>query len=186
MAFFTALALAGLATSVYGQVKSGKAQKAAGNAQQQAANSEADLSDYNAGVADLQAQDALERGQQNEANFRMGVRGMVGSQRAGIAAGNIDVGYGSAVDVQGDTAYLGELDALKVRTNAGREAWGYNVQASDLRAQAAIARKTGVYAQKAGNAAGNAAYVGAAGSLLTGSASLMSDRYGFNNRGTHN
>lgn len=182
MAVMTALAIAGLATSVYGAIKSGRAQKAAGKAQKVAAESEAQLSEFNASVADVQAQDATQRGDEEANKFRMGVRGMIGSQRAAIAGANIDVGSGSALDVQADAAYLGELDTLKIKTNAAREAWGYNVQGTDLRKRAEIARKEGVYLEKAGNAAGNAAYVGAAGTLLTGAASLAGDRYGFNRR----
>lgn len=178
MAVMTALAIAGLATSVFGQVKSGKAQKAAGKAQKVAAESEAQLADFNASVADVQADDAIQRGNEEENRFRMGVRGMIGSQRASFAGAGVDVGFGSAVDVQADAAYLGELDALTIKTNAAREAWGYQVQGQDLRKRAEIARKEGVYLEKAGNAAGNAAYVGAGGTLLTGTANL-SDRYGW-------
>lgn len=175
----TALAIAGLATSVYGQIKAGKAAKAAGKAQKAASESEAQLAEFNASVADLQETDALQRGQEDENRFRMGVRGMIGSQRAAIAGSGVDVGFGSAVDVQTDAAFLGELDALTIRTNAAREAWGYKVQGQDLRKRAEIARKEGVYLEKGGNVAGNAAYVGAGGTLLTGGATLLSDRYGF-------
>jgi hypothetical protein len=179
VAAFTALAIASLALSVYGQVKAGRAQKKAGEAAQSAANSEADLADFNAHVADLQATDAVERGGDAENRFRSHIRGVVGQQRAGFAAGNIDVGFGSAVDVQSDAAYLGELDALTIRTNAAREAWGYKVQGADLRARAEIARKTGVMQAAAGREAATASYIGAAGTLVGGTSSLLQQRYGF-------
>jgi hypothetical protein len=189
MAGFTLTALSlilagvGTATQVYGQVKAGKAQKKAGEAAQEAANSQAGLSDYNAEVATLQAQDAVDRGAVEESRFRTSVRGMIGQQRAGIAAGNIDVGFGSAVDVQADAAYLGELDALQLRTNAAREAWGYTVQAEDFRKRAAITRKEGVNLAEAGNQAKSAAYLGAVGSLVGGTSSLLQLRYGFQQAG---
>lgn len=179
MAFFTALAVAGLATSVYGQIKAGHAAKDAGKAQRAAAESEAGLADYNASIAELQATDALQRGDEQANRFRMGVRGMIGSQRAGLAASNVDVGFGSALDVQSDAAYLGELDALTIKTNAAREAWGYKVQGQDLRKRAEIARKEGVYLEKAGGQAATSAYIGAAGTLATGGASLFEARYGY-------
>lgn len=182
MAVMTALAIASLATGVYGAIKSARAQKAAGKAQKAASESEATLQEFNASVADVQETDAVQRGNEEEDRFRMGVRGMIGSQRAAIAGANIDVGFGSALDVQADAAYLGELDALKIKTNAAREAWGYNVQGQDLRKRAEIARKEGVMLERAGNAAGNAGYVQAVGTLLTGAASLAGDRYGFNRR----
>lgn len=182
MAAFTALAIASLAStalSTYGQVRSGKAAKAAGEHAAQAAESEAQLDDFNAHVADLQATDAIERGAEQEGKYRVNIRQTIGAQRAGYAGGNIDVGYGSAVDVQADAAFLGELDALTIRTNAGREAWGYNVQAIDLRKRAAITRKEGSFAQQAGAEQAKSAYLGAAGTIAGGTMSLMQMRYGF-------
>lgn len=85
---------------------------------------------FGAALGEIQAKDAIARGAQEESKFRQGVRGLIGSQRAGFAAGNIDVSYGSAVDVQAESAFMGELDALTIRTNAAREAWGYRVQGS--------------------------------------------------------
>jgi len=182
-----ALMLGGIAVDAYGKHKAGKeAQKAGkdtGAAQKAAAESQAQLADYNANVATLQAQDAIERGAEDESAFRSQVRGAIGAQRAGIAAANTDVGFGSAVDVQADAAFLGELDSLTLRTNAAREAWGYNVQATDLKKRAEIARKEGVYLEKAavtqGNAARTAGNYGAASSVLGGGSSLFQMAYGF-------
>jgi hypothetical protein len=177
-AFPLVLGLVGVATSIWGQVKSGQAQQAAGTAQKEASDSQAGLADYNAAVADIQAQDALDRGATEESRFRTQVRGMIGAQRAATAAGNIDVSFGSAVDVQADSAYLGELDALQIHNNAAREAWGFKVTGEDLRKRAEIARKTGVYQEKAGGQAQSAAYWGAGGTLLTGAGSLLQQKYG--------
>ena len=181
----TALILGGisLGTQAFGQVKAGQAQKKAGKAQRAAAESEAQLADYNAAVADLQATDAVERGREAESRFRSQVRVVVGAQRAWFAASNVDVNRGSAVDVQADAAFLGELDALTIRTNAAREAWGYKVQGEDLRRRATIARKTGVYLEAAGRQAATASYIGAGSTLLGGTSSLLAMRYGFNHPG---
>lgn len=179
------LAIAGTATTAVAQYKAGKKQeetaKDVGIHQQQASESQAQLADYNAAVADLQAQDAVARGAEEESRFRTQVRGAIGAQRAGFAASNIDVGYGSAVDVQADAAYLGELDALTIRTNAKREAWGFNIQGEDLRRRAQIARKEGVYQAQAGQAFRSGAGLAAAGTILGGAGSLLQMRYGFQN-----
>jgi hypothetical protein len=206
MAAFTTIALLALSAaatgvSVYGQVKQGKsakkaatkagaAQERGGVLQRQVSESEAGLADYNAQVAELQALDAVERGAEEESRFRTQIRGAIAAQRVGFAAGNIDVSYGSAVDVQADAAYLGELDALTIRTNAAREAWGYNVQGEDLRRRAQILRQEGRNLEEMGRigadatrtqgqAAASASYYGAAGTLLGGGASLLQLRYGF-------
>lgn len=182
MAAFTALALgllaAGTTAKVVGDIKAGNAAEREGAAQQQVQESEAQLADYNASIADQQARDSIERGADEEARFRTSVRGMIGSQRAGFAAGNIDVSYGSAVDVQADAAFLGELDSLTIRTNAAREAWGYKVNATDLRQQADIARKGGRAALEAGRVRKSASRWGAASTLLGGGTSLLQARYG--------
>jgi len=179
MAFMTALAIGSLAFSAYQQVRQGKAIKAAGRAENEAAQEQATLTDYNAQIADAQASDAITRGQEEENRYRQGVRTLVGSQRAGFAGQGIDVGVGSAADVQADSAFLGELDALTIRTNAAREAWGFRTQATDLRNRANVIRRTGQFAQAGANAQGNAAYFGAAGTAIGGAANLLETRYGF-------
>lgn len=187
MAAFSTIALLGLvaagtATKVVGDIKAGNAAKRAGTAQREASESQAQLADYNAGVADLQATDAIARGAEEESRFRTSVKGIIGSQRAGAAAQGVDVNYGSPVDVQADAAFLGELDALTIKTNAAREAWGFKVQAEDLRKRGQIARKEGVYLEKAGQAAQSTSRWNAAGSILGSGTSLLQMRYGFGGR----
>lgn len=172
------LAAAGSAIQAKGQLDAGNAAKRAGEKGQAAADSTAELMDFNASVADLQAQDAVDRGAEDEARFRTQVRGAIGAQRVGFAAANIDVGFGSAVDVQADAALLGELDALTIRTNAGREAWGYKVQATDLRKRGEITRREGVNIAEAGRLGQTAARWGAGASLLGTAGSLLAAKYG--------
>lgn len=174
-------------------IAAGEAEQRAAEATARAAESTAQLAEYNAAVAELQARDAEQRGALEANRYRAMVRQVIGAQRAGFAAGNIDVGYGSAVDVQTDTAFLGELDALTIRTNAAREAWGYRVEAADLRQRAVIARQEGAamieqgrLARAAGLAQGRAARtqgnLGAAATLLNTAGSLLMARYGFGRR----
>lgn len=160
-----ALLAGGTAVSARGQVKAGRAAREAGEA-------EAGRLEYNARIADLQAEDALLRGTEEEQRFRSTVRGLIGSQRAGFAGQGVDIARGSAVDVQADAAYLGELDALTIRSNAQREAWGYRVQGEDLRLGAGVARRGGRAAQTAGR-------VAAAGTILGTGSSLLLARYGW-------
>lgn len=176
-------AIAGTTMSVIGQVKAGNAAARMGEAEQRAANSQAELMEYNAAVEDLRATDAIFRGAEDEQRFRSMVRGAIGAQRAGFAAGNIDVGFGSAVDVQEDAAKLGELDALTIRTNAAREAWGYQVSAEDFRRGADITRKEGVAAAESGRVARGTSRWNATSTALGSAGSLLEARYGFGRRG---
>lgn len=177
-----ALAAGGTAAQAIGQYKSGQAQKAAGAAQADVSESQAQVADYNANVAKLQATDAIERGDEQEARYRTQIRSAIGGQRAGFAGGNVDVGFGSAVDVQGDAAALGELDALTIKTNAAREAWGYQVQSYDYSQQAAIDRKAAKNQIATGESAASAAKFGVASTIVGGTSSLLAAKYGFNGR----
>lgn len=182
MAAFTTLAivsLAGTAISAYGQWKAGRAAAKAGALEQDAKNSEADLSDYNASVATLQAQDALARGADEESRYRQQVKSLIAGARTSYAAGNIDVNSGIVQDNAADDAFLGELDALTIRTNAAREAWGFDVEAEDLRQRGKILRKEGSALEESGRAARTQARLGAASTLVSGTTSLLQQKYGF-------
>ena len=167
-----------------GGIKQGNAQKKAGEKQQEAANSAAELSDFNAAVADIQATDAIERGAEEESRFRSLVRGSVGAQRASFAAQNIDVGYGSALDVQQDAATLGELDALTIRSNAQREAWGFKVAAYDYRKRGEIQREEGVMLAESGRSMQTASRIGVVSNIVGQTGSLLQQRYGFGSNRT--
>lgn len=183
MAGFTLMGLSlllsgvGAGTSAYGQIKAGSAAKKQGQLEGQAAESQAQLDDYNASVADLQALDAQQRGEEEANRYRQGVRTLIGEQRSTFAANNVDVNFGSTSDVQNDAAFLGELDALTIKTNAAREAWGYQTQAYDLRKKADITRRTGANAVAAGADAARARVIGAGTTLLGAGASLLEARY---------
>jgi len=172
------MAIAGAATEAVGQWQAGGAAMRAGEGQQRVAESQAELADYNAQVADLQAKDAIERGAEQESRFRTQVRDLVAKQRTGFAAGSIDVNYGSAAAVQADATMLGELDARTIRTNAIREAWGFQVQGEDLRRRAQIAHLEGRMALEEGRQRRSAARLGAVTSLIGAGGDLMLRRYG--------
>lgn len=177
-----ALSAAGTGVNVIGGLKAGNAAKRAGEAQQRAADDSGALAGFNAQVAGLQADDAIARGVEEEQKFRGQIRSAIGAQRVNFAAGNIDVSTGSALDVQADAAFLGELDALTIAGNAAREAWGFKMQAEDLTRRGQIARKEGAAFAEAGRANQSASRWGAAGSIVSAGGSLLSQKYGFGGR----
>lgn len=101
---------------------------------------EAQVLETNAQYSERQAQDVLAIGKEQESRHMAAVRQLIGSQRAAIGASNIDLTSGSARDVQNEASFLGELDRLTIANNAAREAWGYRVQAADLRNRAKLAK----------------------------------------------
>src|SRR5512145_292506 len=108
-----ALTAIGMGLNIYSQLRQGRELKRQGEAAQRARESEAGLLDYNAQVADLQAQDAIERGADEESRFRTGVRGLIGQHRADVGAGGTIIGHGSAADVEADAKFLEEIDAMQ-------------------------------------------------------------------------
>lgn len=108
----------------------------------QAGEASAAANMQNAAISRAQAADSLKRGEFEADQQRIKTAGAVGTQRAGFAGNGVDVNSGSAALVQDDTAALGELDALTIRNNAAREAWGYNIQADQYEQAAGNAKKS--------------------------------------------
>ncbi|ELY3455803.1 hypothetical protein SMY44_000289 [Cronobacter sakazakii] len=98
------------------------------------------VANQNADIAEAQADDAINRGNAQADEVRRRNRIAQGSQAAAIAAGGGDLSTGGSLDIMGDTAQFGELDALTTVNNASREAYGYQTQAANSRAEASSAR----------------------------------------------
>lgn len=116
------LSKASMMTSAFGTVMDAYGQYQAGQANQK-------IAQRNAQISRMQAADAAFRGGEAEGRQRLATSMRMGEQTAQMATAGIDVGAGSALDVIGDTATFGEQDALTIRADAEREAWGYNQQA---------------------------------------------------------
>lgn len=161
----TALVVGGL-TAAKGYMDY-RAQREAAKSAQAEGEYAAEVYGRNADLAEEQAVDALARGRESEMALRRKARGLRSSQRAGFAAQGIDINSGSARDVQENDAALSELDALTIRNNAQREAFGFRRQAQYDREDAEMARRGGV------NRA-NAIRKESMGTLLTTTTSLAS------------
>lgn len=96
--------------------------------------------EMNARLSDLQADDSIRRGDNEAAQVKKQAKQMVGSQRAALAAQGIEVDSGTAADIQADTQDMGEIDAMTVKNNAWREAWGFKQQALNSSGQAMMTR----------------------------------------------
>jgi len=106
-------------------------------------NANADAMRMQAKIQNQQAKDAIERGKVEEEQHRRKVSAFKGQQRSMLAANGVELDSGSASDLQADTAMLGELEALTIRNNAEREAYGYRSAASTYGYQADQAKTSG-------------------------------------------
>lgn len=125
------VALVGVASAlgIVSQYQTGKANQSVANA--------------NAEAQESAAKDTLNTGNSQAAQQRAQARQFAGKQAAAMAAGGADLTTGSALDVFGDTAAGGELDALTTVNNAQRQAAGLNFQAGVSRTQGAIQKQSG-------------------------------------------
>lgn len=110
------------------------------DASSSAASYNAEVAANNATIAQQNATWAGQAGEQQAAMQEQKTRATVGAIQASQAAGGVDVNSGSAVDVRSSAAQLGELDAITIRSNAARQAYGYNVQAAGDTSQSQLDR----------------------------------------------
>lgn len=197
----------GAGVGAIGQVESGHAQQMASmvdagtiaqtatlNSQliEQGSELNAGVEDFNAAALEAQGKDAITQGAEQETIFRQQLQGTIATQRAEFAGQGVDVGSGSALDVQKDTAYQGELDALTIRTNAARAAWGFttNAQSETLTANATrtlgklqsentleVGNLNAQNARMGGTIKETTANFGAASTILTGTAAVLNAKY---------
>jgi hypothetical protein len=136
----------------------------AADAQANAAEYSADLNDKNAILADRRAKDAIERGQLEESRKLQEGTLLRKEQEATFSSGNVDFGFGSALDIITSSALAVDQDAALIRMNAEREAEDFELQGYNYRTQANIDRTTASNARTAGLfAAGGAILDGGAG-----------------------
>jgi hypothetical protein len=153
-----AASVASAAVSAYSSYEQGQSQKAAMAYQAQVAKNNQD-------IADQYAQMELAKGRQLEETKRLATAQQEGAIRAAAGASGLDPNAGSPVRLQEDTARVGEEDALTIRANAARAAYGYKVQGMNYAAQAQLDEMGSQDAARAGS-------LGAFSSILSGASSV--------------
>lgn len=131
-----AVTVAGTAASAYGQYRSAQGQQAA-------AAYQAAVHRNNQIIAQQMAENALERGRIQEQNHRQKVAQVLARQETLFGAAGISLAEGTAIDVFGDTAEMGETDALTIRYNSEREAEAYLLKAQNAGQSAVLADAAG-------------------------------------------
>ncbi len=139
-----------------------------GQAAAKAAKYNNQVAQMNAQISERRAKDAVERGATEEQKKRQQVQQILGQQQAAMAANGVDLTFGSPLDTIVDTAVLGELDALTIRSNAYRESYDYKVQEANQRAGGQLALMEGKAAKTAGYLDGFGTILGGAGKAFKG------------------
>lgn len=132
--------------------------------------SQASAAKYNAAVAQMNKKAALtnaamvgEAGSEQAAIQSQKTRGEVGAIKTNQAAGGVSVDSGSAVDTRVSAEELGKLDALTIRSNAAKEAYGYQTQAANFEAESELDKAEASHDLEAG-------WIKGAGTLIGGGA----------------
>lgn len=112
------------------------------------------IAKINAEMAEMSAEDAIKRGDISARDYQKEVDGMIGMQKVAYAAQGVDVNFGSAADIQAETRMFGALDALTIKNNAWREAWGYKVEALNSTFSGKYAELEGKFGARQAMAAG--------------------------------
>ncbi len=147
MCELTTIALAvSAAAGAYGAYSSSQAAK--GQAEYQA-----EVERNNATIAGYQRDDAIQRGGEEANRVQREAERMRGTQVARLASNGLDINSGTPLAILEDSVFMGQQDAATARTNAAREAWGYDVQKQNALASADM-YKTAAKNQKPWQAAG--------------------------------
>lgn len=129
----TAATIGATALSAVGAISQSRASAAS-------AGYNAQVAQNNAQIATQNSQFAGAEGEQNVSASTAKTRALVGATLANQGASGVDVNSGSSVNVRESEAKIGALNALNIRSQAARSAYGYQVGATSDEAQAALLR----------------------------------------------
>lgn len=164
MSTTTALSLGTTAASGavggYGAVKQGEAQAAA-------AKFNAGVESQNAAISSQNAQIAEQSGEAQAGIQGQKTKQAIGASIAGEGASGVDVSSGSFTNVQSSERQLGEIDAMTIKSNAAREAYGYKVKSASEQGQSAVSAFEAANDTKGGKIAGASTFLGSLGSADT-------------------
>lgn len=136
------LGMVGLGMSAAGTAASSYASYQQAKADNLAAEWNASIMENNAGVKDQAAEQARVAGRHNVAIARREGELAIESQRASFAYSGVKVDQGSALDVVAEQAGRNRYDQDMITYNAELAAWGHDVEAANLRQNAAMTRAT--------------------------------------------
>lgn len=150
----TAATIGSSAISALGAISQSRASAAS-------AGYNAKVAQQNAEIATKNAQFTGAEGEQNVGAAGAATKAKIAATLANEAGSGVNINSGSAVDVRESEAKLGMLNALNVRSQAARQAYGYQTQSASDTGQAALLRKQQSADQEAG-------YINAGATVLGG------------------
>ncbi len=143
-----------------GQIYGGMAADAQGKYQQR-------VNEQNAKLEEVSRGQAMQRTETDQMRHYRKLAQAMGEARVKNSAAGLDVGFGSAADLESDIALMGYEDSATISENTMQEVRGYDIAAINQRTQGAAARMQG-------KAAKTGAFIGAAGTILSQGSQIAS------------
>lgn len=131
-------------------------------------NAQAGLATIDARLANDEGDAALQQGQFNQQQALLEGAQTKSTQRADMAANGVDLGVGSALNVQDSTDLVAQVNAKNANLNALRTAFGYRAQA---------VQDTNKALMDKAQASGISPWMAGGGTLLTSAKSIATSRY---------
>lgn len=123
------------------------------------------LNDRNAQLEERSRVDAISRGETSQMQHYRRLAQSLGEARVKNAAAGLDVGFGSAANLESDIAMIGYEDSATISENTTKEIQGYDINAANYRSAGAAARAQG-------KAALTGSIIGATGTLLSSASQI--------------
>ena len=138
-----ALSAVGTGVSVMGQMQQASAAKASADYQSQVAAGNAQVATQNANMA-------AASGEAQAAISEQKTRATVGAEEAAQGSSGVDINSPTAKAVRTSQDMTGQLDAQTIRSNAARQAYGYETQSTNFQNQSSADTAQGNNAMTAG------------------------------------
>jgi hypothetical protein len=137
-----------------------------GIGQKQVLDYQGQVADQNARLAEDQARDSIQNGNLEAQRRYRELAQTKGQQVAAMAANGVDLNFGSAADVQKDSAAIGAEDIAQLYKGSNERTRGFEINAFNYRAQAAGDRARGKGALTEGIFSGLSTALGGAASAM--------------------
>lgn len=159
------LPFVGMALNLVGGIHQASGEREAGQAQAQSYAYQAQIARNNAIMAQRNASWTTQQGDIESTNEGLKTAASIASMKATQGASGVDVNTGSAVSVRDAAARLGAINAMTIKSNRAREAWGYDVDRRNEEEQATLDDRAGAYAIKSGGISSESTLLSTAGSV---------------------
>ncbi len=98
------------------------------------------LNEVNAKYAEMDANEAEVFGDTQAARYQSTIDSTLGAQKTAYASQNVDIGFGTAADVQKETSLTGALNIIDIKNQAHMKALGLRKEARNIRQSSSMSR----------------------------------------------